>query len=108
IEQLQKNIPDIKFNGLTNDKALYSVLNCSFPPHPQGMMLLYKLDIAGICASAGSACSSGSNKGSHVLKAIKASEDRHSIRFSFSKYNTKEEIDYVVKVMSDIYSTIKV
>lgn len=108
IEQLSKHIPDMQFNGLTNEKALYTVLNCSFPPHPQGMMFLYKLDIAGICASAGSACSSGSNVGSHVLKAIGASSDRHAVRFSFSKYNTKDEIDEVVKVMKEIYSTVKV
>lgn len=108
IEQLSKHIPDMQFNGLTNEKALYTVLNCSFPPHPQGMMFLYKLDIAGICASAGSACSSGSNVGSHVLKAIGAPSERHAIRFSFSKYNTKEEIDEVVKVMKEIYSTVKV
>ncbi|GAB4202009.1 MAG: cysteine desulfurase family protein [Bacteroidia bacterium] len=107
-ESLQKNIPDMKFNGFVNEKSLYTVLNCSFPPHPQGMMFLYKLDIAGICASAGSACSSGSNTGSHVLKAIKAPTERHAIRFSFSKYNTKEEIDQVVKVMTDIYSSVKV
>lgn len=108
IEKLLEHIPDMKFNGFTNEKALYTVLNCSFPSHPQGMMFLYKLDIAGICASAGSACSSGSNVGSHVLKAIKAPEDRHAIRFSFSKYNTKEEIDYVVNVMSEIYSSVKI
>lgn len=108
IEQLSKHIPDMQFNGLTNEKALYTVLNCSFPPHPQGMMFLYKLDIAGICASAGSACSSGSNVGSHVLKAIGASSDRHAVRFSFSKYNTKDEIDEVVKVMKEIYETVKV
>ncbi len=108
VEMLQKNIPDIKFNGFTNEKSLYTVLNCSFPPHPQGMMFLYKLDMAGICASAGSACSSGSNAGSHVLRAIKAPSERHAIRFSFSKYNKREEIDYVVKVMRDIYSSVKV
>lgn len=108
IEQLSQHIPDMQFNGLTNEKSLYTVLNCSFPPHPQGMMFLYKLDIAGICASAGSACSSGSNVGSHVLKAIGAPSERHAIRFSFSKYNTKEEIDEVVKVMKEIYSTVKV
>lgn len=107
IDALVKHIPDMKFNGLTNEKSLYTVLNCSFPPHPQGMMLLYKLDIAGICASAGSACSSGSNVGSHVLKYIKAPEDRHAIRFSFSKYNTKEEIDYVVKTLCEIYATVR-
>lgn len=108
IERLCESIPDMQFNGPTNEKALYTVLNCSFPAHPQGMMFLYKLDIAGICASAGSACSSGSNVGSHVLKAIGAPSDRHAIRFSFSKYNTKEEIDKVVDLMKEIYSSVKV
>jgi cysteine desulfurase len=108
IDLLEKNIPDMKFNGFTNEKSLYTVLNCSFPPHKQGMMFLYKLDIEGICASAGSACSSGSNTGSHVLKAIKAPSDRHAIRFSFSKYNTKEEIEKVVNFMSNIYASVKV
>lgn len=106
INQLQKHIPDIQFNGFTNEKALYTVLNCAFPTHPQGEMFLYKLDMAGICASAGSACSSGSNVGSHVLNTIGADKKRHSIRFSFSKYNTKEDIDKVVKVMSEIYSSL--
>ncbi len=108
IQQLQKHIPDIRFNGLTNEKALYTVLNCSFPTHPQGTMLLYKLDMAGICASAGSACSSGSNTGSHVLKAINADSNRHAIRFSFSKYNTKEDLDRVVQVMSEMYNSVKI
>ena len=108
IQQLSETIPDMQFNGYTNEKSLYTILNCSFPPHPQGLMLLYKLDIAGISASAGSACSSGSHTGSHVLKAINANPNRHSIRFSFSKYNTKSEIDTVVKVLHDIYADIKV
>ncbi len=108
VQRLNETIPDMRFNGFTNEKSLYTVLNCSFPPHPQGMMLLYKLDIAGICASAGSACSSGSNVGSHVLKAIGASSERHAIRFSFSKYNTKEEVDNVVNVLAEIYSSVKI
>ncbi len=108
VQRLTDVIPDMQFNGFTNDKSLYTVLNCSFPPHPQGMMLLYKLDIAGICASAGSACSSGSNVGSHVLKAIGTTPERHAIRFSFSKYNTKEELDQVVSVLSEIYSSVKI
>jgi len=59
-------------------------------------MLLFNLDIAGISASGGSACSSGTDIGSHVLTAIGANPARPSVRFSFSKYNTKEEVDYVV------------
>lgn len=107
VHQLTQHIPNMQFNGFTNEKSLYTVLNCSFPPHPHGDMLIYKLDVAGICASAGSACSSGSNAGSHVLKAIQAHSNRHAVRFSFSKYNTKEEIDHVVKTIAEIYSSVK-
>jgi cysteine desulfurase len=97
IGQLVENIPGVKFNGETDvDKSLYTVLNVSFPEMEMADMLLFNLDIAGISASGGSACSSGSDIGSHVLTAIGASSSRPSVRFSFSKYNTKEEVDYVV------------
>jgi len=66
-------------------------------------MLLFNLDIAGISASGGSACSSGTDIGSHVLGAIGANPNRPSVRFSFSKYNTKEEIDYVVARVADFF-----
>jgi len=59
-------------------------------------MLLFKLDIAGICASGGSACSSGSNVGSHVLNAIGVDKERAAVRFSFGHQNTKQEVDFVV------------
>ena len=96
-EQLQKNIPGIEFNGETDDNSLYTVLNCRFPAHPDAEMLLFNLDIAGIAASGGSACSSGSNQGSHVLRGIGTDMTRASVRFSFCKYNTKEEIDYTIE-----------
>ncbi len=96
-EQLEKIIPGISFNGETdNDKSLYTVLNCCFPAHPDAEMMLFNLDIAGIMASGGSACSSGSNQGSHVLRGIGADQTRASVRFSFCKYSTKEEIDYTL------------
>ncbi|MFA7473132.1 MAG: cysteine desulfurase, partial [Spirosomataceae bacterium] len=66
-------------------------------------MLLFNLDIAGICASGGSACSSGTNIGSHVLQAISGNSDRPSVRFSFSKYNTTSEVDYAVNILVDLY-----
>ncbi len=97
-EQLEKAIPGIEFNGETgNANSLYTVLNCRFPAHPDAEMMLFNLDIAGIAASGGSACSSGSNQGSHVLRGIGTDTSRASIRFSFSKYNTKEEIDYTIE-----------
>ncbi len=96
--QLIGEIPGIAFNGETDaDKSLYTVLNVSFPEMDMADMLLFNLDINGVCASGGSACSSGSNIGSHVLNGIKADPNRPAVRFSFSKYTTKEELDYVME-----------
>ncbi len=95
--QLLARIPGIAFNGETAaDKSLYTVLNVSFPAMDMADMLLFNLDINGVCASGGSACSSGSNIGSHVLNGINADPERPAVRFSFSKYTTKEEIDYTL------------
>lgn len=96
MEQLRKNIPGVLFNGDVEGRSLYTVLNVNFPPTPIAEMLLFKLDIAGISASGGSACSSGSSIGSHVLAALQIESGRPSVRFSFGKQNTKEEVDYVV------------
>jgi cysteine desulfurase len=102
-QQLKQTIPGIDFNGETDeDKSLYTVLNVQFPEMEMGDMLLFSLDIAGISASGGSACSSGTDIGSHVLTAIGASSSRPSVRFSFSKYNTKEEIDYTVAKVREL------
>jgi cysteine desulfurase len=101
--KLSSEIPDLFFNGETDaDKSLYTVLNVSFPAMDMSDMLLFNLDINGISASGGSACSSGSNIGSHVLTGIGADPNRPSVRFSFSKYNTKEEIDFVVEKVKEI------
>jgi cysteine desulfurase len=81
---------------------LYTVLSVSFPPSPKNELLLLSLDIAGISCSGGSACSSGSEKGSHVLEAIGADPARKSIRFSFSHYNTRQEVDFVVEKLKAI------
>jgi cysteine desulfurase len=103
-EQLIESIPGIDFNGETEEgKSLYTVLNVSFPETDMADMLLFNLDIAGISASGGSACSSGTDIGSHVLTGIGASSTRPSVRFSFSKYNTKEEIDFVVNKVRDLF-----
>jgi cysteine desulfurase len=104
-DQLIEAIPGIKFNGETDeDKSLYTVLNVSFPETDMADMLLFNLDIAGISASGGSACSSGTDIGSHVLTGIGASSTRPSVRFSFSKYNTKDEIDFVVNKVRDLFA----
>jgi cysteine desulfurase len=104
IGQLKKNIPGIGFNGETDpDKSLYTVLNVSFPDmNNMADMFLFNLDIAGISASGGSACSSGTSIGSHVLQGIGVDHDRPAIRFSFSKYNTREEIDFVIEKILEI------
>lgn len=100
---LLEAIPGVSFNGETDaDKSLYTVLNVSFPPSDMGDMLLFNLDINGICASGGSACSSGSNIGSHVLNGINSDPERPAVRFSFSKYTTKEELDYTLEKVKAI------
>ncbi|HNS12567.1 MAG TPA: cysteine desulfurase family protein [Bacteroidia bacterium] len=104
IDRLKKEIPGIEFNGDPEGDSLYTVLNASFPPSESSEMLLFNLDINGIACSGGSACSSGSNTGSHVLRAIYGDVDRPSVRFSFSKYNTKEEIDLVLEKLKELYA----
>ena len=103
IEQLRENIPGVKFNGDCEGSCLYTVLNVSFPESRVGEMLLFNLDIMGIAASGGSACTSGTDLGSHVLRAIKCDLKRPSVRFSFSKYNTKQEIDYCMAKLKDLF-----
>jgi cysteine desulfurase len=106
MQQLLQAIPNVQFNGETDpEKSLYTVLNVSFPEMEMAEMLLFSLDIAGISASGGSACSSGTDIGSHVLTGIGASPARPAIRFSFSKYNTIEEIDYTIAKLKEICLT---
>lgn len=103
IDELKKHIPEIVFNGLSDtDNSLCTILNVSLPCPSLMDMLLFNIDIKGISASGGSACSSGSELGSHVLHAINSSMTLPSVRFSFSKYNTKEEVDFVVSTLKDI------
>lgn len=103
IEQLEANIPGVDFNGDAKGESLYTVLNVSLPPSEKSEILLFSLDLMGIACSGGSACSSGSDKGSHVLNGIGSNPNRSAIRFSFSKYNTKEEVDYAVSKLKEIY-----
>jgi cysteine desulfurase len=93
---LTEAVPGITFNGDIDGESLYTVLSVSFPPSVKNEMLLLALDIAGVSCSSGSACSSGAEVGSHVLQAIGHDPDRKSVRFSFSRYNTVEEIDFVL------------
>jgi cysteine desulfurase len=104
VRQLKEHIPGVAFNGDCETNGLYTVLNVSFPPTDIAEMLLFRLDMAGIAASSGSACSSGSDVGSHVLRAISHPADRPSIRFSFSKFNKPEEIDYCVTQLKELFT----
>ncbi|MFD2570205.1 cysteine desulfurase family protein [Spirosoma soli] len=106
IDQLRERMPDVQFNGDSADvdNSLYTVLNVSLPASELSDMLLFNLDIAKISASGGSACSSGSNVGSHVLAALPGlDQNRGYVRFSFGKYNTVEEIDYTVNTLVGLY-----
>ena len=107
IESLKNSISGVEFNGLSVEleKSLYTVLNVSLPTSDQNSgMLLFNLDLEGISASGGSACSSGATVGSHVLRALNASPDRDSVRFSFSRFTTIEEVDYTIAKLKDFYA----
>ena len=108
-EELKEIDNRIKFNGETSpEKSLYTVLNVCFPADVCNSMLLFSLDIHGIAASGGSACSSGSNQGSHVLAELPHQEDCQSVRFSFSRFNTKEDVEFTLeKIRSIINNGVK-
>jgi len=95
--QLQEKIENIEFNGDANGRCLYTVLNVAFPRSEKSEMILFNLDIAGICVSGGSACSSGANAGSHVINSINNNPNQVPVRFSFSRHNTKEQVDTVIE-----------
>jgi cysteine desulfurase len=104
IAQLKAQIPNIAFNGLSGDfdRSTYTLINVRLPIAPEkSAMFLFQLDLKGIACSKGSACQSGSNQKSHVLSEILNINDleQPSVRFSFSKFNTKTEIDYVIGVL---------
>jgi cysteine desulfurase len=94
--ELRKNIPGVCFNGDSFGKTLYTILSVSFPKTEKSEMLLFNLDIHHICASGGSACTSGAQQGSHVIRAIYPDSERTTVRFSFSRHNTRMEVDEVV------------
>ena len=100
--QLKKNIPGVNFNGDVLGKSLYTVLSVSFPKTERSEMILFNLDINKICASGGSACTSGAEAGSHVIRAINNNPNQITVRFSFSKHNTKAEIDTVVEKLKEL------
>ena len=104
IEKLKSEIEDVQFYGKCTDleETLYTVLSCNFPENKNSEMLMFNLDIKGVACSGGSACSSGSSKGSHVLTAIDPESSRPGVRFSFSKYNTKEDIDFAIDQLKEL------
>lgn len=102
MEELKKNIPGAGFNGDPSGKSLYTVLSVTLPKSERSEMLLFNLDINNICASGGSACASGADAGSHVIQAINDNPNQVTIRFSFSKYNTKQEVDIAIEKLKDL------
>lgn len=104
IEQLKASFDTISFHGETDPAhSLYTVLNVCFPKTDKAGMLLFTLDLKGVAVSGGSACSSGAAKGSHVLEGINADMTRPNTRFSFSRYTTKEEIDYALEQIRIVF-----
>ncbi|MEB2786095.1 cysteine desulfurase family protein [Algoriphagus persicinus] len=107
MQSLAQEIPGVDFNGLSADmdNSLYTVLSVSLPPSEANSgMLLFNLDLEGISASGGSACSSGATVGSHVLRAINHTPDRDAVRFSFSRFNTIEEVDFTIGKLKELYT----
>ncbi|MBX7126247.1 MAG: cysteine desulfurase [Cyclobacteriaceae bacterium] len=102
IERLRQRIPGVSFHGdsANLERSLYTVLNVSLPESPENDMILFNLDLQGIAASGGSACSSGASTGSHVLHALYPGSQRGAVRFSFSKYTTREDVDSAVDKLS--------
>ena len=103
IECLEKELPGVEFNGDAKGKSLYTVLSVLLPESSKADILLFSLDLQGIACSGGSACSSGSNKGSHVLEGSGKETQRPVARFSFSRFTSKDDIDYTVDKIKEIY-----
>ncbi|MFT5568937.1 MAG: cysteine desulfurase [Cyclobacteriaceae bacterium] len=104
LDSFKSHIPDVHFNGMSADleNSLYTVLNVCTAPSNNSEMLLFNLDISGISISGGSACSSGSNVGSHVLAELDRDPARGAIRFSFSRLNTVQEVEYAIEKLREI------
>jgi cysteine desulfurase len=102
MEQLKQRVSGVHFNGDPLGKSLYTVLSVSFPKTERSEMLLFNLDINHICASGGSACTSGAEQGSHVIRAINSNPNQVTVRFSFSRHNNKEEVDRVVEKLKEL------
>jgi len=102
MQEISARISGVAFNGDIEGSSLYTILSVSFPKTEKSEMMLYNLDINHICASGGSACTSGADQGSHVIRAVNNDPNQVTVRFSFSKFNTKEEIDFVVRKLREM------
>ena len=102
MEQLKRSLKGISFNGDPLGRSLYTVLSVSFPKTEKSEMLLFNLDIHHICASGGSACTSGVEQGSHVIRSVNNNPNQVTVRFSFSKHNTREQVDQVVARLKEL------
>jgi cysteine desulfurase len=105
IDQIKMRFPSIKFNGDPEGRSLYTVLSLAFPPDLANEMLLFNFDLHGIAISGGSACTSGSNTGSHVIRGIGKNLDHAPVRLSFGKTNTFEEADFVLNFIASLFQT---
>jgi cysteine desulfurase len=101
-EKLLAAIPGVSFNGDSEGRCLYTVLSVAFPKTEKSEMILFNLDINQVCVSGGSACSSGADQGSHVIRAINNDPNKVTVRFSFSRHNTREEVDAVVNKLNEL------
>ena len=109
VEGLKQRIDGVEFNGHSDgEDRLYTVLNVKFPPHPNGGMATFLLDLEGIACSGGSACSSGATTGSHVLRALGFHDDtRASVRFSFSRYTSESDIDSALEAVTKVFGVLE-
>jgi cysteine desulfurase len=102
MEQLKQHIPGVQFNGDQEGRSLYTVVSVAFPKTEKSEMILFNLDINNVCVSGGSACSSGADVGSHVIRAINNNPNLVTVRFSFSRHNTKQEVDTVIAKVKEL------
>jgi cysteine desulfurase len=107
LDRIKSDFPKIKFNGDPEGDSLYTVLSLAFPPALASDILLFSFDLNGIAVSGGSACSAGSNSGSHVIRAIGQNLDHAPVRFSFGKSNTFEEADYALSYIKQLFENVK-
>ncbi|MDA8692644.1 cysteine desulfurase [Saprospiraceae bacterium] len=105
VNKAKEELEDVIING-SQHQCAYNILSVSFPHTEKSDLLMMNLDISGICASSGSACSSGVENDSHVLHAIGHDPSRKTVRFSFSHFNTKDEVDYTIETLKK-YTPIK-